>query len=208
VFNPTPEDSTNFTNPANGSTTGTASQMSSDVVNFAIFIRLLAPPTPAPLSDSATRGQSLFASIGCAGCHSPSLTTAASPFTGMSNVTYHPYSDFALHHMGGGLADGVGQGTAIADEFRTAPLWGLGQRLFFLHDGRTSDLVQAILAHANSGQDQVTLQNYEQFNANGVWFQPFVQSQTPGSEADAVVSNFEALTTSQQNDLLNFLRSL
>jgi CxxC motif-containing protein (DUF1111 family) len=196
VFNPTPEDHTDL---AGGN---------SDVTAFAIFMRLSAPPSPAPFTASAKNGQSLFSSIGCANCHSPTLTTAASPFTGMSNVAYHPYSDFALHHMGGNLADGISQGAAVADEFRTAPLWGLGQRLFFLHDGRTSDLVQAILAHANSGQDQVTTQNYEQFNANGVWFQPFTQSQTPGSEANAVVSNFRALSTAQQSDLLNFLRSL
>jgi hypothetical protein len=68
--------------------------------------------------------------------------------------------------------------------------------------------VQAILAHGNGGSDQVTVQNYEQFNANGVWFQPFVQSQSPGSEANAVVGNFKALSASQQSDLLNFLRSL
>jgi CxxC motif-containing protein (DUF1111 family) len=110
--------------------------------------------------------------------------------------------------MGANLADGISQGAAVADEFRTAPLWGVGQRLFFLHDGRTSDLVQAILAHANNGQDRVTTQDYEQFNANGVWFQPFTQNQSAGSEADAVVSNFKALTTAQQTDLLNFLRSL
>ena len=198
VFNPTPEDFTNENGPGTNS----------DATNFAIFMRLSAPPTPAALTASSKNGQSLFGSVGCANCHSPSLTTAASPFTGMSNVTYHPYSDFAIHHMGGNLADGISQGGAVADEFRTAPLWGLGQRLFFLHDGRTSDLVQAILAHANSGNDQVTVQNYEQFNANGVWFQPFVQSQTPGSEANAVVSNFKALTTAQQSDLLSFLRSL
>jgi CxxC motif-containing protein (DUF1111 family) len=206
VFNPTPEDATNFTQ--NGSTTGTAIQMGSDVNAFAIFMRLSAPPTPAPLSASAANGQSLFTSIGCANCHSPSLTTAASLFTGMSNFTYHPFSDFALHHMGGQLADGISQGAAVADEFRTAPLWGLGQRLFFLHDGRTSDLVEAILAHGNNGQDQVTVQDYEQFNVGGLWFQPFVQGQTPGSEAQAVVNNFKGLTLSQQSDLLNFLRSL
>jgi CxxC motif-containing protein (DUF1111 family) len=203
VFNPTPEDTT--PTPPALSDTGT---VNSDVTNFAIFMRLSAPPTPAPLSDSAARGQSLFSSIGCANCHSPNLTTAASQFTGMSKVTYHPFSDFALHHMGGQLADGISQGGAVADEFRTAPLWGLGQRLFFLHDGRTSDLGQAILAHGNNGLDQVTVQNYEQFNANGVWFQPFVQSQSPGSEANAVVNNFKALTSAQQSDLLNFLRSL
>ena len=206
VFNPTPEDSTNFT--VNGSTTGTAVQTSSDVNAFTIFMRLSAPPTPAPLSESAQNGQSLFTSIGCVLCHSSSLTTAASIFTGMSNVTYQPFSDFALHHMGGNLADGISQGAAVADEFRTAPLWGLGQRLFFLHDGRTSDLGAAIEAHANNGQDQVTTQDYEQFNANGVWFQPFVQNQTPGSEAQGVINNYNALSAQQQTDLLNFLRTL
>ena len=205
VFNPTPEDNTNFTDPNTGILTGSASDMSSDITNFAIFMRLSAPPA---LSDSAARGQSTFNTIGCAHCHTPSLTTAASIFTGMSNVTYHPFSDFALHHMGGNLADGISQGGAVADQFRTAPLWGLGQRLFFLHDGRTSDLGAAIEAHGNSGQDQVTVQDYEQFYANGVSFQPFVQSQTPGSEAQVVVNNYNALTASQQTDVLNFLRSL
>ncbi len=57
------------------------------------------------------------------------------------------YSDLLVHDMGTGLADGVTQGQAGPREFRTAPLWGLGQRLFFLHDGRTSDLLEAIRAH-------------------------------------------------------------
>ena len=97
----------------------------------------------------------------------------------MSNVTYNPYSDFALHHMGTGLSDGIHQGGAGPDQFRTAPLWGLGQRLFFLHDGRTSDLIQAIHSHNSSG-----------------------------SEAVQVVRKFNALNASQVQDLLNFLRSL
>ena len=152
VFNATPEDSSNIlngnTSSANfGTTVGTIAEMSSDVVNFALFIRLLAPPTPAPANSSTSNGQTLFSQIGCNLCHSATLTTAASRFTGMSNVTYHPYSDFALHHMGAGLADGINQGGAGADQFRTAPLWGLGQRLFFLHDGRTTDLVSAIRSH-------------------------------------------------------------
>ena len=46
--------------------------------------------------------------------------------------------------MGSKLADGVTQGAAGPDEFRTAPLWGAGQRLFFLHDGRTNNLVDVI----------------------------------------------------------------
>jgi len=54
----------------------------------------------------------------------------------------------------------------------------------------------------------VTTQDDEQFNANGVWFQPFVQNQTPGSEAQAVINNYNALSAQQQTDLLNFLRTL
>ena len=81
-------------------------------------------------------------------------------------MTYHPYSDFAVHHMGSTLADGVNQGVAGPDQFRTAPLWGLGQRLFFLHDGRTSDLLQAIQAHMSPGGSCVVSENYAQFQAN------------------------------------------
>ncbi|MGA8492406.1 MAG: di-heme oxidoredictase family protein [Terriglobales bacterium] len=201
VFNTAPEDSTNMlnassTSPNFGSTIGTASEMSSDVVNFAVFMRLSSPPTPAPSTASTLNGSTLFNGIGCALCHSPSLTTSASPFTGMSAVVYHPYSDFALHHMGSGLADGINQGNAGPDEFRTAPLWGAGQRLFFLHDGRTSDLRQAILAHASPGGEDCR-GDPDRFHHRNC-----------GSEANAVIRNFQALTPAQVQDLLNFLRSL
>ena len=81
--------------------------------------------------------------------------------------------------MGSGLADNVSQGSAGGDQFRTAPLWGLGQRIFLLHDGRTTDLLMAIEAHASNG-----------------------------SEANTVEQNFDNLSPSQQQALLNFLRSL
>ncbi len=216
VFNATPEDSSNITNPNTnspnfGTTIGTLSEMSSDVVNFAAFMRLLAPPTPAPANASITNGASLFNQVGCNLCHSTSLTTAASPFTGMSNVTYHPYSDFALHHMGAGLADGIMQGGAGADQFRTAPLWGLGQRLFFLHDGRTSDLMQAIQAHyfaTNQYCEQVSnAQLFYVLTSNSV-YEPEFSSNVCNSEANGVITNFNYLNSSQQQDLLNFLRSL
>ena len=216
VFNATPEDKSNLTNPNKsssnfGTTVGTVSEMSSDLVNFAAFMRLLAPPTPATSTSSTTNGAALFNQIGCNLCHSTSLTTATSPFTGMSNVTYHPYSDFALHHMGAGLADGINQGGAGPDQFRTAPLWGLGQRLFFLHDGRTSDLVQAIQAHYFSSNQycaQVSsAQLFYVLTTNSV-YEPEVQSISCNSEANGVISNYNALSTSQQQDLLNFLRSL
>jgi CxxC motif-containing protein (DUF1111 family) len=87
--------------------------------------------------------------------------------------------------MGPGLTDGISQGQAGPTEFRTAPLWGLGQRIFFLHDGRTSDLREAIQAHRSG--------SFLTFNA---------------SEANAVIMNFNALQNSQKQDVLNFLRSL
>jgi CxxC motif-containing protein (DUF1111 family) len=209
VFNPTPEDSTNITIPGpNGttSTTGTASQMSSDTVNFAAFMRLSAPPTPTTATQSELNGKALFGAsnstpgIGCVLCHSASLTTDRSPFTGMGGFTFAPYSDVALHHMGPGLADFVGQGVAGPDEFRTAPLWGVGQRIFFLHDGRAGPgnggLLTAILAHKSTNPNCVA-----------------GQVSTPdgvrcNSEANTVINQFTALTSSQQQDILNFLRSL
>jgi len=201
VFNGTPEDTT-------------APGIDSDVTAFAMFMRLSAPPAPAASAASATsatslkNGQTLFATVGCALCHSPSLTTGASPFTGMSNVTYHAYSDFAVHHMGSNLADGISQGAAGPDEFRTAPLWGLGQRLFFLHDGRTADLLAAIQAHFSPGSDCVSAQVSAQFKANAGLFHPFAQTFACGSEANQVIQNFQGLKTSDKQDLLNFLRSL
>ena len=177
AFNPTPEDN------VNSAATGSVSDIHTDVMNFEFAMELSAPPTPAvpPGSTQATvnQGQQLFVQIGCANCHTPSFTTAESSFDpAMSNVTFHPYSDFGLHTMGS-LADGVTQGNAPGYTFRTAPLWGLGQRMFFLHDGRTSDLVVAIQDH-----------------------------QSPGSGASVTVSNMANLNQSQQQAVLDFLRSL
>jgi CxxC motif-containing protein (DUF1111 family) len=148
-------------------------------------MRLSAPRPPIALSSSANNGQALFGSVGCALCHTPSFTTPTSKTAALSSKTVALYSDLLVHHMGAGLADDIIQGTAGPDEFRTAPLWGLGQRFYFLHDGRTSDLKAAILAHAGA--------------AKGSW---------PASEANGVVTKFNALTESQKQDLLNFLRAL
>ena len=112
-------------------------------------------------------------------CHTPSLRTSSNPIAALSNVTANLFSDLLVHNMGAGLADGVTQGAASGNEFRTAPLWGVGQRLFFMHDGRTSDLLTAIGAHDSSG-----------------------------SEAHGVISKFNSLTFQQKQDLLIFLRSL
>jgi CxxC motif-containing protein (DUF1111 family) len=188
LLNPTPEDSTNFTVSSNSDPAAQNAQVPSDVVQFAMFMRLLAPPTPSvsgiggnPSPQSIANGRQNFINVGCALCHTPKLTTAPSSFTpGLNQVPANLFSDLLVHHMGTDLADGVSQGTAGPDEFRTAPLWGVGQRIFFLHDGRTQDLLQAIQAHSSSG-----------------------------SEANGVIQGFNSkLSPQQQQDLLNFLRSL
>jgi CxxC motif-containing protein (DUF1111 family) len=170
-FNGLPEDRTQI-DPSTGAVTAIA-----DIVSFAAFGRLADAPKPVPISSS--RGSQVFANIGCALCHTVNQTTGNSAFTGQSNKTFHPYSDFALHDMGQGLADQVSQGAATGSEFRSAPLWGVGQRIFFLHDGRTQNLIQAIKAHSSSG-----------------------------SEANAVINNYNMLGSSDQQALINFLRSL
>jgi CxxC motif-containing protein (DUF1111 family) len=155
----------------------------SSIERFAMFMRLLAPPAPSSTdpggATSLANGRSLFTSAGCALCHNPQFKTGPAAVAALANRNVDLFSDLLVHDMGVGLADGVSQGEAGPREFRTAPLWGLGQRIFFLHDGRTSNLVTAIRAHASIG-----------------------------SEANGVVANFSALSEAQKQDLLNFLRSL
>jgi CxxC motif-containing protein (DUF1111 family) len=194
VLNPLPEDKPKLQVAAG--VTPEPPRFASDLVSFAAFMRLLAPPAPAPFSDSARKGSALFNSIRCSLCHSPTLTTGSSTITGMSNVQIHPYSDFALHHMGPGLADHMSQGLAAGDDFRTAPLWGVGQRIFFLHDGRTSDLLAAILAHASGDENCQT-------SALATALREACHS-----EANAIIARFDALTVSQRQSILDFLRAL
>jgi CxxC motif-containing protein (DUF1111 family) len=151
----------------------------SDIAAFATFMRFLAPPQPSPSTDSIANGRVVFDDIGCAQCHTPSLQTGNAASPALRNQVVNLYSDLALHRMGQALNDGITQGAAQGQDWRTAPLWGLGDRLFLLHDGRTKDLVQAIQLH-----------------------------DSPGSESHAVVVNYQGLTADQKQDLLNFLRSL
>ena len=167
-INPTPED---VTHPDGTS----AATVTSDVGLFVGFMQFLDQPKPSTTTPggatSIANGRQLFSAVGCAVCHTPSLKTDRSNQTaGLSSATANLFSDLEIHHMGTVLADNVGQGGAGGDQFRTAPLWGLGQRIFFLHDGRCKDL--------------------------------------SGGEATTVEHNFDNLSTSQRQDILNFLRSL
>jgi CxxC motif-containing protein (DUF1111 family) len=148
---------------------------------------MLAPPTPAPDPPSTKSGREAFISVGCALCHTPSFKTgmaiasgsSTKPSAALSSQPVNLWSDLLVHHMGKDLADGLTQGAAGPDEFRTAPLWGVGQRIFFLHDGRTTDLIKAIEAHRSRG-----------------------------SEANQIIDQYDRLRREQQQDILNFLRAL
>jgi CxxC motif-containing protein (DUF1111 family) len=174
----TPND---FTNPPD---TAHPLAVLSDIEVFAAFMRFLAPPTPSDSepggAPSITKGKALFSQVGCNLCHSPVLTTDPnSSIKALAAQSATLYSDLAVHRMGNNLEDGISQGQAVGNEFRTAPLWGLGQRIFFLHDGRASDLTVAIQEHRGEK-----------------------------SEANAVVRQYDRLSESDKQDLLNFLRSL
>jgi len=228
--NPLPEDQTRLTFPAGDTPGDVDSFVSSAIENFAVFMRFNGAPGQCdfasgvdgtgaavcnPLGASAQAGLTVFNTIGCNACHTQSFTTQPSIVQGLNNRTFQPFSDFGLHHMGATLADGVTQGIAGPDQFRTAPLWGLGQRLFFLHDGRTTDLVQAIQAHASSPIICFATADTQAFtvtfplNGNSTAsFLPAAATASCGSEANAVIASFNHLGATDKQNLLNFLRSL
>jgi CxxC motif-containing protein (DUF1111 family) len=182
----TPASTTTSTTPAS-----TALTMASVLPMAAGSSTPSTPTSTAAASSSAasaasiTAGFQAFNNIGCSGCHIVSQTTGslalidttANPT--VSNITINTFSDYAVHSMGTGLADQVTQGNANGFQFRSAPLWGVGQRVFFLHDGRTNNLLTAVEQHASNG-----------------------------SEANQVISAFNMLSTTDQQNILNFLRDL
>ncbi len=187
----------------------------SDITAFMGFMRFLNQPVPvssfgAVTAASINNGRGLFGVIGCSQCHTPTLTTGFSTTAALSHQPANLFSDLALHHMGSTLADGVRQGKAGPDEFRTAPLWGIGQRIFLLHDGRTTDLLQAIQAHAGDAADCIATADAESFEREPGLITLNLASSTSfcGSEANGVILNFDLLLPFQKQDILNFLRSL
>jgi CxxC motif-containing protein (DUF1111 family) len=173
----------------------TPTELMADWMMFSLFMRFTDQPTPVPLDASATRGLAAFEDVGCNECHVPSMTTKTGPqgpqSDALKGVTAHLYSDLLVHHLGAKLADNIIQGAAGPDQFRSAPLWGVGQRIFFLHDGRTRSLVDAILAHYSRPSAA---------EGNSPAY--------PASEANAVIERFAALPAARQQDVIHFLRSL
>ena len=236
ALNGRPEDNTHVVFSNGLTQPDTTNFVSSDIENFAIFMRINGAPSQCafnsgvdatgapkcialddptnPQTAAIQRGKTLFGlpangGIGCAFCHAnTAFLTDPSDVNGLSNRLFTPFSDFALHHMGATLADGVSQGQSGPDEFRTAPLWGLGQRLFFLHDGRASNLIQAIAAHRSSTTACFDTNATQSFTVNGVAFSPAASTHSCGSEANHSVDQFNTLSSADKLNLLKYLRSL
>ena len=158
-----------------------------DVLAFADFMAATrAPGRQNPIPAAATRGDSLFNSVGCAVCHTRTFTTAAPGTsinggaftvpTALGNKIIHPFSDFALHDVGTG--DGIVQngGQGSANMMRTAPLWGIRARNRLMHEGLNITIFDSIQLHAG--------------------------------QATAARNNFNALTAGQRSDLIAFVLSL
>jgi CxxC motif-containing protein (DUF1111 family) len=158
-----------------------------DVLAFADFMAATrAPGRQNPIPAAATRGDSLFNSVGCNVCHTRTLVTAAPGTlinggaftvpTALGNKIIHPFSDFALHNIGtgDGIVQNAGQGSA--NMLRTAPLWGIRARYRLMHEGLNVTIFDSIQLHAG--------------------------------QATTARNNFNALTAAQRNDLIAFVLSL
>jgi len=113
--------------------------------NLTNFLKFLGPVPRLGVTEDARAGEKLFTAIGCARCHTPVLGTAAGGHPALSGKPVALYSNLLLHDVGTG--DGIAQGDAHGQEFRTAPLWGLRLRRPLMHDGRSGTVEHAIGQH-------------------------------------------------------------
>jgi len=128
----------------------------SGVTAFANFMRYLAPVPRRSGNDQVVQsGEQLFNQVGCAKCHVPTMMTGPNSVAALSNKPVNLFSDLLLHDVGTG--DGIEQGQAKGNDFRTAPLWGLSRRTRYMHDGRSNTIEKAILRHGGEAQSAVSL---------------------------------------------------
>lgn len=154
------------------------------VQDVVFYLKTLRTPIQRMKNNSdIIMGKEIFISINCGKCHIPEFQTGISSIAALSNKVFTPYSDFLLHDMGPALNDGYTEGTAMPEEWRTAPLWGLGLSkksqggaYFLLHDGRARSIEQAILLH--------------------------------GGEAHQSKTSYQNLSSSEKTKLIKFLESL
>ena len=155
------ENHTEHQDPCRDRANGGTPEATDDVLrDLALYVRTLGVPARRDAGNAEVRdGQRLFDEVGCASCHRPSLT--AGPVQGAPELAggeIHPYTDLLLHDLGDELGDGRPSFEAAGNEWRTAPLWGIGlvktvnAHTFFLHDGRARDVREAILWHAGEAR--------------------------------------------------------
>lgn len=156
----------------------------SDVHSVVFYLQTLkVPPRRGENNADVIAGELIFKQIGCDKCHRPSFVTQKNAIAALSEKTVYPYSDFLLHDMGSELDDRYTEGTATTAEWRTTPLWGLG-----LSDGSQGN--KAYYLHdgrAKNLTEAILLH---------------------GGEGNDSREKFKALSTSQVNQLFQFLSSL
>lgn len=132
------------------------------MLNAVVFyIRTLAVPARRNVTDDKVkRGETLFKQLNCSGCHIPTMYTGMVPgLQALSNQRIHPYTDLLVHDLGPGLADNRPDYQANGNEWRTAPLWGMGMfertngTPYYLHDGRARTIKESILWHGGEAQN-------------------------------------------------------
>lgn len=160
-------------------------EVSDKVVKDVVFYlkTLKAPPRRNENDPVVKAGEALFSEIDCAKCHIPTLTTGPSDIPQLDHKSFHPYTDLLLHNMGEKLDDGYTESYAETEEWRTAPLWGIGLseefqggKMYLLHDGRARSIEEAIMYH--------------------------------GGEAENARNQFESLSSKEQQQLVTFIKSL
>ena len=122
-----------------------------NVTAFTDFMRFLAPAPRGPITLQVQRGEKVFSEIGCASCHVPKMMTGRNSVAALSNKPVNLFSDLLLHDVGTG--DGIKQGLATGNDFRTAPLWGLSRRGRFMHDASSNKIEDAIQRHRVESQN-------------------------------------------------------
>lgn len=124
------------------------------------YLSFLAVPARGHLDDPTVMlGEQLFHNVGCVSCHKAvAETDNHHDFRRLRGKTFQPFTDLLLHDMGEGLSDHRPSYLAQGNEWRTAPLWGIGlvERVNghtrLLHDGRARNLSEAILWHGGEAE--------------------------------------------------------
>jgi len=148
------------------------------------YLQTLKAPVPRHQEDGTVQhGKQVFLNVGCERCHRQTLTTGYSPVDGLSYKQFSPFTDLLLHDMGPGLDDGYTEGTARTSEWRTPPLWGLG------------------LAPRSQGGHYFLMHDGRATSLEAA-------IQLHGGEAASSGKDFNSLSQSDKDALLQFLKSL